>query len=191
MADEYVAYIGPMWSGKTTGLLSFLQQATHDNLKVGIFDHPENKRCSKRDLSLLCKNAKFFDQKTILSESWDVLIFDEVHLYDCFPNAPQFLSTIKKAFARVVVMAGIYYDFYHDYRPFPIWGKLSLLNCEFRNCYSVVPCFMCGSILGVQYTVSIGDPSQRVGDFYQNTCRSCGVKYLVDWKAKLNEVAAV
>lgn len=192
MSTEYIAYIGPMWSGKTTGLLSFFTQCTHDNLKVGIFDHPNNKRCSSRDLGALCANAQTFDQKTILEQSWDVLIFDEVHLYDCFQNAPIFLSTIQHVCARVVVMAGIYYDFYHDYKPFPIWGKISLLDhCEFRNCYSVMPCFKCGTILGVQYTVSIGEPDQRVGDFYRNTCRSCGIKYLVEWKSNLAQATAV
>ena len=188
---ELIAYTGPMWSGKTTGLLSFFQQSINDKLKVGVFDHPNNKRCSQRDLGLLCANTKIFDPKDVLEQSWDVLIFDEVHLYDCFGNSAQFLHTVQKALAQVIVMAGIHYDFYHDFHLFPVWNKLAILGCEFRNCYSVVPCAMCGMWQSVQYTVSIGDPNQRVGDFYQNVCRSCGIKYLVEWKNKLKESAAV
>lgn len=186
---ELIAYTGPMWSGKTTALMSFFQQATNDRLKVGIFDHPENKRGSCRDLSLLCANVQTFDSKVILDQSWDVLIFDEVHLYDCFQDSALFLNTVKQSFTKVVVMAGIHYDFYHEYHVFPIWTRLSMLGCEFRNCYSVVPCSMCGMWQGVQYTVSTGDPAQRVGDCYQNVCRSCGIKYLVEWKNKINKAA--
>lgn len=188
---ELIAYIGPMWSGKTEALKAFAESSIANELNVGIFDHPQNNRNSARDLSCNFPNTQKFSPDEVLSAKLDVLIFDEVHLYDCFGTAELFLSTIKKATAKVAVLAGIYYDFYNDYRPFPIWNKLTLLRCEFRDTNPVTPCHICGTWHGVRYTASLGEPGQRVGDFYCNVCRPCGIQYQREWRAKHCELVKV
>lgn len=181
---ELIAYIGPMWAGKTSLLKHFILTAKSNGLRVGIFENPNNHRNSYRDLIRMFAYAKVFTPDSVLNPERDVLVFDEIHLYDCFGGADLFLQTLKKATAKVVVMAGIYYDFYNDYRIFPIWNKLSHMGCEFRDVVPVQPCHICGSYIGVRYTVSIGKPTERVGDMYRNVCRDCSIKYLREWKAK-------
>lgn len=183
---ELIAYIGPMWSGKTVALAEIIKTAKQAGKQIGIFDHPNNTRNSKREIGSLCQETQPFNRNVILSQSYDILVFDEIHFYEVFGNTQEFLSTIRESNTQLVVLAGIYYDFYNAYRPFPIWNKLSM-NCEFRQCYTVQPCFRCGTYHGVQYTVSIGDPMQRVGDFYRNVCRRCGIAFFREWQEKVNK----
>lgn len=182
---EKIAYIGPMWSGKTEALTAFIEQSLQDGRAVSVFDHPKNNRCSSRDL--MAKSPVLvqpFRPDAVLDPSIDVLVFDETHLYDCFGDANLFLDTLKKATAKLAIFAGIYYDFYNDYHPFPIWHKIGM-DCEFRQTYTVQPCFKCGTWTGVNYSVSVGDPLLRVGDFYRNACRQCGLVALREWRDKL------
>lgn len=185
---EMIAYVGPMWSGKTEALTAFISQSLEDGLTVGVFDHPKNNRCSSRDLvAKMPYICQAFQPELVLDPKIDVLIFDEVHLYDCFGDAPLFLDTLKKATAKVAVFGGVCFDFYNNFHQFPIWAKLSLVNnraCEFRQTYTVKPCYRCGTWQEVKYSVSIGDPMLRVGDFYRNACRACGEIALREWKDK-------
>ncbi|MFA5129223.1 MAG: hypothetical protein WC445_04720 [Patescibacteria group bacterium] len=171
--------VGAMWSGKTYMLLEEIDRAEKNGEKHIEFDHFANTRGSDRDL----KVQKL--EKKIDISKYDVVIFDEVHLYSAFGNENVLLETIATASPHAtIICAGLLYDFYNDYIVFSIWKEIQELDhvVDFTLMPSRKPCENCGSLQDVNYTANDGSTTNRVGDHYVNVCKNCKDIYLEKYR---------
>lgn len=168
---------GTMWAGKTYQLVQAAKKAMEKGLKIEVFEHPENTRGSDRDLSSLLPNVKKFDQNSsFFSTKNDLIIFDEIHFYECFNTINEILCVLEEikrhSPACTIIFGGLLYDFYSNLRQFRIWDYLSTRfdRVEKRLLFTTNPCCSCGRWVGVNYTVNIDAQKGRVGDHYDNAC---------------------
>jgi thymidine kinase len=163
-------------SGKTTRLKIAFDNAVSLKKKVEVFDHPGNTRNSKRDISNILPGVLRL-QEAVDIGNYDLVIFDEVHLYAVFKNEHVLLDTLKTADSTRTkcILSGIYFDFYDHYRPFQIWERIAPVStCHLLS--SMNPC-PCGNDKHVYYSANDGSTIERVGDHYINVCDKCKEGY--------------
>ena len=176
-----------MFSGKSFSLLTAIQAANNKGLKTGVFEHPANNRNSSRDLSRLSPSTQIFNPGRILGQEWDLLVFDEVHFYECFGDKQEFLLTLRNCHAKTILLSGLEYDFYNYLQPFPVWNDIINYKIfdivEFCNLRASTPCHYCGTWVGVHFTVNIDPAKGRVGDHYASCCYGCAEACFEEYKA--------
>ena len=193
---KLTAITGPMWSGKTEYLRSKLRRAVWENstkLAGVVIANEYNTRQSSRDLgndggfTVLTPDmpSDYFEKLAEYSNSRvATVVVDEIHLYEVFQSTmtiPCLLGGLLDAKnVKEIIIAGIYYDCYNDFRPFRIWENLLAIADKIKFFKSNRPCFSCGFPPYISlYSVPTSMSESCVGDHYENMCRQCAEKHMV------------
>lgn len=189
-------YLGVMGSGKTTKLCQWISASLDKKKKVFVYDFL-NTRNGRQDLKnlieenqnlefpdLICyQDEKIFITPNCFSIMRDIelFIFDEVHFYQLHDKSSEFLSFLLHLILnrKNVAMAGIYYDAYANYKPFPIWEQIMPLCDSIKFLTARCDCTDCHNTnrKEVIYTTPTIEMKERVGNHYKNICLHCVRNY--------------
>lgn len=199
---------GPVKSGKTTKLYSEIADCCIiSEKKIYIFDCL-NPRNSDRELKNIVGNClNQFQDRIIFCSDYKIspetdlsslFIFDEIHFLDVFGTPEQrqdFLKLVQiinnQPFSFACI-SGIYYDYYNNFKIFPIWeeidkilkpSKIGEYKVDKIQTSSFNPCAKCQSSLDVFYSISIDDRPERAGDHCVSVCHNCAMKTLINRKS--------
>lgn len=182
MSGTVIAIVGSMFSGKSTGLISYLKRATIAKQSVVLFKPDIDNRYSDSEVvshdgeRLPAIPVKSSKEILELSSNANVIGLDEVQFFD-----DGIIDVVCRLadLGKNVVVAGLSSDFMGT--PFEISAKISMLADEVKKLSAV--CMKCGQdaiwtqrVIAGSEVVS-GDRVQVGGlETYEPRCRDCFVR---------------
>ena len=169
-----LVYCGPMWGGKTEGLISRLVRAEIQKVRVRAFTPATNTRDGELEIrshsgaSFPATSIAHAEEIVERADELDVVGIDEIFMLDGVPEAVRELTRLGKK----IVMATL--DMDSDGNIWESVGQILGMAEEVVKCPAV--CTVCKH--DAYYTFRRPDaPSARVlvgaGNFYEPRCRSC------------------
>jgi len=166
-----IAFLGPMWSGKTTASIKAAQESGRSFQVVDFL----NSRKSDRDLSIMFPGKSLRHPDFILKNS--ILIIDEMHFFQVFNKEELLEELIKTARERstMVIFSGLEFDCYNNFLKFEIWNRINHHIKTWNYCYSLIPCVVCKQKNSRMYTQPAkgSEVLGMTGDHYNNICKNC------------------
>ena len=108
-----IAYIGPMWSGKTSSLYKAAMLHRHKVFFLDMY----NTRNSERDLkNMLDGIGTEITTDYICTNDTDLILIDEVHLWDI----PKLVSFLDKQREGKYLLSGLLFNYYKEFEMFPV-----------------------------------------------------------------------
>lgn len=194
---EIVLCSGTMFSGKTT-TASLIAKKNRQNIVIVESGH--NTRNSERDINNILSGYNILDFKEAIKIQKDfsnkILLLDEIHFYDVFLEKDEFINFIKETNAKTIFCFGIKYDFFHFFRPFPVWNSLEKLKkegsiaIENREFFAIDPCPMCETFIGVKHSIPILDSNknfEKISSKYSVACATCAKAYFIFFQTITNK----
>jgi len=164
-----IGITGPMWSGKTFQLIKTVNILEKKGEKVLCVIPQKSKRENGRGLEEIVINTPvvFLKQVRDLKNFFDLVVFDEIHLYEVFGELEKFLDCF--GMFKNCIVSGLWNDSYDAYKVFKVWQEIVPFLDGFTCLKSRKPCVKCGGTAYFSKHTSI--KKVCVGDHYVNVCR--------------------